>query len=182
MMNFIRRFTLTLFVLSLFALPAQAQTIITNTTLGAALNATQTNVTLAAAQTLGVDAIIFVPGVNPEVMRVTVAGTAATVYQVARGMNGSQARPHSNAAVVFVGPANRFQAGPPSFSACNRLQIAFLPWIDINTGISWSCNGNPVTGGAGTWYGGSVTALAYNSVPLSYLVLPKSEPLLLSRR
>lgn len=182
MMNLLRRFTLTLLTLSLFALPAQAQTLLTNTTLNGAINATTTTVTLTASSTLAVGDVIFVPGINPEGMTVTVARSAATVFQVTRGTYG-QSRAHASGTRVFVNPPNRYRAGPPDTSAaCNRLTITYLPWVDLNTGISWSCNGNPVTGGAGTWYGGSMTVLAYNSVPLSYLTLPKAEPALLSMR
>lgn len=152
-----------LLLLVLLASPGQAQTILNNTTFGAAVTATQTTVTVASASTLAVDQLIVVPGVAQEVMRITaISGTQISVIRGIRGV----ARAHASGDTVLTGVPGRFYDRAPDSvnGTCTRASLTYLPWVDLMSGIVWSCNGEG-SNSTGTWYGGIANVVAYNSIP-----------------
>lgn len=136
-------------VLLLASMPAAAQVAINNTTLSAAVTATATNITVASVTCTGCsinsNTVVYV---DSEAMCVTGAYVSGTTLPVTRGCLGTKAAAHqiNNVAtnalnVVFIGPANRFQAGDPPMGACGpRTSLAFLPWISLQTGVVWTCD------------------------------------------
>lgn len=153
---------------------SQAQVVINNTTLSAAVTSTSTNtITLASVTctgcTFGPDTVIFVAGSNSrEAMVVTgqyAAGGGSLTIPVRRGQLGTVASVHSSGAVVYVGPANRFKLaatgtpgnGDPQGPCGTRASQPFLPWINVLSGNIWNCDGT------GAWVGISSAKLTYNS-------------------
>jgi len=166
---------LTILVALLVAVPVSAQTILNNTTLAAAVDGSSQTVRLTSASNVSVGDLIVIPGIPPEAMMINaLSGTTATVTRGYRGF----ARPHSSAVVVYTGPGSRFQSNPPDTGAsCTRSQIQFLPWIDINSGIAWTC-----VGSSSSWRGAVLTVINYasSSLPLAHLNL-EPEPSLRAR-
>lgn len=137
----------------LTASPLWAQTTINNTTLSAAMTATQTFVTVASVTctgcTINSNTVIFV---DSEAMCVNGSYVSGTTLPVTRGCLGSKAAAHginfpttNTLNVVFIGPANRFNggalnSGAPPISDCDRASIQFLPWIDTSTGWLYTCD------------------------------------------
>lgn len=168
---------LTLMMLLGLAQPAQAQRLVDNTTLSAAITTPgQTVISLASVTctgcTFGQDTVIYTA--DGEAMVVTgayAAGGGALTVPVRRGQLGTVASPHANGAVVYVGPQNRFHLGNPGgFSAdpsgpCTRGIAAagvdrgatILPWINVIDGNIWNCDG------ASHWVGINKQRLTYNS-------------------
>lgn len=146
---------------------AFAQTTVPSTTLSSAItsatsavaNITLTSVTCTGC-TFGADTLIYI---DHEAMRVTRAYTSGTTVPVQRGTDGTRPALHSNAAVVYYGPATWFhgaaaggQAGDPSYGRCIRNQQTFLPWINISTGWVWLCDNVQ-------WRATVVDAVTFNS-------------------
>lgn len=175
-MKTLTRFILSSALLMMLAPSAQAQTIINNTTLSSAITTpAQSTITLTAVTctgcTFGQDTVIYTS--DGEAMVVTgayAAGGGSLVVPVRRGQLGTVAAVHANAAVVYVGPQNRFHLGSNGFSAdpagpCVRGQAAsgvdrgasILPWINVITGNIWNCDGS------GNWVGINKERLTYNS-------------------
>lgn len=159
-------------LVGLSAVPLAAQTTLNNTTLAAGATASQTTVSVASASTLAINQLIVVPNYPPEAMLIT--AISGTTISVMRGSNGTQARAHVVNTRVFTGTANRFKQGPPSptittsnFGAntCRTTDFDFLPWVDIVSGIVWTCD---KSGGAqifGVLVGTSTARIVYNSGP-----------------
>jgi hypothetical protein len=163
----IRRIFYGLIVSLALAWPASAQTTcLSNTTLAAAMTATQTT-----ARVTTVTATNSAPGgctptvgnivvgqmlyVEREGMKVlAINGTNATVQ---RGQMGTAATAHLNAATVFSGPEVAFRAVDPLLAACTPSAVAVRPWINTINGNLWVCNTNK-------WYGTNSTVLTYNSI------------------
>lgn len=135
-----------------------AQTILTNTTLSAAVTTSSTRLfpltsatgVTAPSPTDNTKATFLV--VDSEVVSVTaVSGTNITV---ARGVNGTAAKTHASGAVVFVVPAylaTYFTNQPPTGS-CTRGNVIALPVITTSSGqavISDCLGGQWVNGDAG---------------------------------
>ena len=167
---------LTLTALLTLAQPAQAQRLVDNTTLSAAITSTgQTVITLASVTctgcTFGQDTVIYT--VDGEAMVVTgaySAGGGSLTVPVRRGQLGTQAQVHANSTVVYVGPQNRFHLGSPGFGAdpsgpCTRgvtaagvdRGAAILPWINVIDANIWNCDGNS------HWVGINQQRLTYGS-------------------
>ena len=162
-MKTMRSIGLTLAVLALLAVPVRAQTVLNNTTFGAAVAATDTTVTVASASTLVVGQLIVVPGLALEVMRITaISGTQISVIRGIRGV----ARAHASGDTILTGLPGRFYERAPDTvnGTCTRSELQFQPWVDLQSGITWSCNGEG-TNTTGTWYGGINTVVAYGSLP-----------------
>lgn len=153
------------------AVPVQAQTILNNTTLAAAMTETQDFVVVASANTLEVGHYIVVPGIPFEAMQITaLSGTRATVQRAVRGRQ----TPHANSSVVYTGPGIRFYNSPPPTNAtCTRASQTYLPWFDLSTGIAWTC-----VGSTSAWRGAVLTVINYGStsLPLARLSLPDPGP------
>lgn len=148
------RLLIALVTVSLLTVPAFAQTTISSTTLSAAIGSPTassptptTVINLTACTSCAADWLIYV---DLEAMRITRAFVAGSVSNipVLRGQDGTRAAPHSNAAVVYYGPATRFHgaagaglvAGDPPAGRCVRADQQFLPWINIFTGWTWVCD------------------------------------------
>lgn len=152
--------------------PAFGQTILTRTTLAAAVTTTSTTFVRVSSAT-GITANTTVLFVDGEAM--TVNAVSGTTISVTRGEPSSRAATHPNGAVVWIGPPNAFYFqnpfGYPSGSCTRSLQL-FLPYIDVNNAIISDCIG-------GVWVNGdnwppAVTAfrvLAPNSGGTAYTAL-----------
>lgn len=165
---------LALMLVAGFAAPSSAQLLINETTLSAAIttsgqNPIQLTAVTCTSCTFGPDTVVYT---DREAMRVTgqyAAGSGSLVVFVRRGTDGTLAAPHANAAITWVGPANRFHivtpgtlangdpAGPCGFLPTPRANQPFLPWINVLTGNVWNCDGT------GTWIGTNPIKLTYNS-------------------
>lgn len=159
-----------------FAPTAQAQVVINNTTLSAAVTSTsQSVVTLAAVTctgcTFGPGTVVYVVGLGARGSREAMivsgqysAGGGALAVPVLRGQLGTVASVHVNASVVYVGPPNRFHlatvgtpgSGDPAGN-CTRATQPFLPWINILSGNVWNCDGS------NQWVGINSASLTYGS-------------------
>lgn len=139
-------------VLLLGAVVSHAQTILTPTTLAAALTDSKTKITSVTSAT-GFVAGTTVAYVDRELMGVqAVNGTSITFI---RGMAGTFAGPHTVTASVFVwNPSNvgPFFVGIPQGS-CTRSKELYLPRIDVKSGTISDCLG-------GFWAAGDVTGTA----------------------
>ena len=150
--------------LLVLAVPVSAQTILNNTTLAAAVNSTQTTITVASASTLAVGQIIFVPGLVPESMRIT--SISGTTIGVIRGSDGTRAVAHSNSARVFTGPGERFYARDPDDAGgvCTPANQPYMPWINLQTGYIWTCAAWAPLTVSSTWVVTQVTPVTFNSI------------------
>ena len=152
-MNNITKFLIIAVLLLLVGAPAYAQTVLTPTTLAAA-------VSNGSIQTIVVSSATgFTAGYSAYVDRelMTVKAVNSTTITVIRGQGGTVATPHASGALVFVAPPQAFSAGSPSGS-CTRANELYLPKIDVKTGFVSDCNGGQwVLGDIGT----SLTAEAW---------------------
>lgn len=180
-MNTLKAAVFTLALL-LMASVSQAQTLINNTTLSAAVTSTSQNTVQLAAVTctgctFGPGTVLYVVGLggggvnasgSREAMVVTgaySAGSGSLVVPVLRGQMGTVAAVHVNASVVYVGPPNRFHLatvgtpgnGDPQGPCGTRASQPFLPWINVLSGNVWNCDLS------GSWYGINSAKLTYNS-------------------
>lgn len=157
---------LTLAVLGLFAVSAQAQTVsLTQTTLAAAVSTTYgTYVTVASGT--GISAPNPTPGgptavggtvtdifADGELMTVEAINSAGTGLTVQRGASGTLSVTHSSGAVVWAGPASAFKEIDPSGSCTAAGNPS--PWINVRNGRQFLCDSGtnqwlPVLGGSFT--------------------------------
>jgi hypothetical protein len=136
------------------------QTILTHTTLSAAVTTSSTTAIplTSATGVTGTSTILFVADGAGEAMFVN-SVTGNTAY-VTRGYHSlGKARPHAKSALVFVVPGSSLQAVPPPLGSippsgsCTRANVAYLPAITVG-----------VTGGAanisdcigGVWVNGNI--------------------------
>ena len=140
MKNLINKLSIALVALALSA-GAYGQIALTQTTLGAAINSTQTTFPVAATTGISVDSALFVvdPGrTHGELMRVTAVNSTTLRVTVLRG-GGNQVA-HVNGALVVIGPNNNaFQAYNP-LGACAAANTRYTPWFNATTGESWLCS------------------------------------------
>lgn len=150
------RLALIVGVLLMATMPLSAQTTIDNTTLSAAVTTSATSVTVASVTctscTIGSNTVIYV---DMEAMCVTGAYRSGTTLPVTRGCLGTRVGAHNitngvgGNTVVFIGPGNRFHSaalsgtpsGDPPTGACTRASQQFMPWVNINNGYVWTCDG-----------------------------------------
>lgn len=191
----------------LAAFPAHAQTILTQTTLSATVTSTGArNVVVASGA--GITAGVTDIYVNRELAAVTGCSPAcpsssATTLTLQRAASGTAAGTHASGDLVFVGPPSAFPTNPrvtwPTDGSCTRSNFAYLPAINVSTGIIADCLGGHlikglVTSGAttaarfrvyapepgGTAYssiGGTGTATIATEVYCSEVWLPTSKNL-----
>lgn len=127
---------------------------ITSTTLSAAMNNSQTNLTVASATGIsasGSPGPIYLVYVDHEAMQVV--SLSSTTLRVIRGVAGSQQTGHKSGARLYFGATGSstqsnngtvvtggpFIANSPSGS-CTRSANAVLPVINTNTGFFYNCN------------------------------------------
>ena len=143
------------------ALPVQAQTTMTTTTLSAnqAADANVMSVTSATGFTVG--NFIWVDSEQQQITAIT--GTAISVR---RAQNGTLARAHDNSDRVYTGAANHFQTSDPDYGAdCTRGAgtAAYMPWINVRTGNFWVCRAE-----SSTWNGTNAATLTFDSRPAQF--------------
>jgi len=150
--------TLLLAVLLLAAIPTHAQTIITPTTLSAAVTSSNTRTIVIASATCGAcTGAVLAAGadiyVDRELMFVTAVNS--TTLTVQRGASGTAAGTHASGALVFMGAPAAFNQNPrinaPSNGSCTRANELYLPLINVSTGIISDCLG-------GVWTKSGVTS------------------------
>ena len=138
--------------LALSVSPVQAQTILTNTTLSAAVALSDTNISLTSAT--GVSAPVTSDPtkrtwlyVDRELMSVT--AVSGTYVSVIRGYGSTAAAAHASSAFVFVVPAYLMPGTALPQGSCTRASQTVLPLIQFTTGLISDCNGGQlVTGDA----------------------------------
>lgn len=158
-----KRIAFLLIGLALLAVPVTAQTLLNNTTISAAVVKGQRTIPLTSAANVAVNDLIVFPGVKPEAARIVAIN--GTVMTVIRGVSGTADADHASSSRVFTGPEQRFQrVDPDTGGACTRANIQYLPWVNLQNGMVWTCNGGVTPN---TWYGGMPTVFAYSSTPLS---------------
>lgn len=132
--------------LGLMLLPAWGQTILTNTTLSAAVAdaAVQTVVVASATNVNAPSTSDYTKAtylyVDREAMEVK--AVSSTTITVIRGVNGTTAVPHVSAAFVFVIPeylSTNFGIIPQG--SCTRANEVVLPRVNMPSGIVSDCNG-----------------------------------------
>lgn len=130
----------TLFVIPLLLLSgifAQAQSLLTQTSLSGAINdnvqtfrlASYTNITAGSTPTLLM--------VEKEAM--LVLSVTSTNVTVARGQNGTAAVGHVTGEMVLAGPPNYFFGKTPTGS-CVSSALLVLPFVDVSTGAQYLCS------------------------------------------
>lgn len=165
------------FILSFAAVPLQAQTYLTNTTLSASITATQTTLTVASATNIAAGGALFI---DHEVMSVvSVSGTTITVTRTQRP------QAHASSAVVYVATVaqrpfvllthdgarrmGQCSTSTSSTPATALASIRYLPLIDIDTGDFYNCRRN---GASGSWVWNVTNVQALNgeagSVPTAW--------------
>ena len=148
--------------------PAQAQRLLTTTTLSANVAVADNVIQVTSSTGFTVGQLVFV---DWEVMRIDslngVAGTS-TLINVARGRDGTARRAHDNATVVIVSLINTdFHNTDPDWGAdCVRGtgQAAILPWINTTTGDISNC----ATSGTAAWTITNVAPKTYGSLPSAF--------------
>lgn len=142
--------TLTKIALSLFlfafALLSFGQTMLTQTTLAAAITTGSIRTVLVSSAT-GFTAGTTSVYVDRELMSVT--AVTSTMISVIRGQGGTQSAPHASGALVFVSSPNAFQTYDPQGS-CTRTSVLYLPWINVKNGTISDCLGGQWVNGDGS--------------------------------
>ena len=169
-MKTMRTILMTLGLLVLAAWPAQAQRLLTTTTLNANLAATDATMTVSSSTGFTVGQLALI---DAEVVRITnlngVAGTS-TLISITRGVDGTQQRAHDNAERMIVTLQNNdFHNTDPDYGAdCVRGagQAAISPWANTRTGVIFMCGESSAGGTA--WTATSTIPLTYGSIPTSF--------------
>jgi hypothetical protein len=153
---------LILSVLLLAASMSFGQTILTHTTLSAAVTTSSTTQIPLTSTTnvTATNSILFVADGAGEAMFVNSVPSTGTVVGVTRGYNSlGKARPHAKGALVFVIPSGSLQAVPPPLGSvqpsgsCTRSNVAYLPAITTGLGGSPAVISDCV---GGVWVNGNV--------------------------
>lgn len=140
------RFFLPLVAL-LWALPAVAQTTVTQTTLSAAQSATATTASLTSATGVLAGSGLFIDREYEFV--ISISGTTATVVRNQQGTGGAPAGGgggHASGAIVWVDPdpTNVTRPGPfvyadPALGSCTLTSELWSVRVNINNGYVWAC-------------------------------------------
>ncbi len=150
---------------------AQAQTILSNTTLnGAITSPSATSFVLTSASASVTTAAAPAAGqclyVEREMMQIT--AISSTRVTVIRGTGGTGAAIHPTSAVVFTGACNNFrQTDPfaaagtggstPSLKPCTTASMQVRPFINVLNGNIWLCKSS-------SWKATNAAIITYNSV------------------
>lgn len=129
-------------VLFLSVPSAYAQTALTTTTLGAALDGSSVAVTVASATGItapGTGATFVYLLVDRELM--SVRAVNGLVVNVMRGQSGTRATTHVTASAVTVVPPNAI-VGYPLSGQCVRSTLAYVPVIAVGVAVPSVFNGN----------------------------------------
>jgi hypothetical protein len=120
---------------SMLALPAFGQTLLTQTTLAAAVsNSSTTTIKVASATGITANSTVLYIADGNSGEAVVVNSVNGTYIGVTRGYQTlGSAAPHASGALVFVGPSNAFTTVQPSGS-CVRANVPYLPVIALGLG------------------------------------------------
>ena len=152
MNRILNRIGLAAAVLLTVSTAANAQCVLTPTTLSAAVadGRTQTFVVASATpnSTTTCSGANVAAGNSMYVDRELVSITAvnSTTVSVIRGQGGTQAQPHSSGALVFVGKP-QFFSNFVNVRKCTRTSEAVLPIFSISNGASYDCLNGTLAGG-----------------------------------
>ena len=155
------RISLMALVLGLVATVAQAQTLMTTTTLAANQSATDSIMTVTSATGFTVGNYVWVDSEQQLITAIT-----GTAIRVRRGQNGTAARAHDNSDRIYTGASDHFHTNDPDYGQdCTRgaAQAAFMPWINVRSGFFWTCRAE-----TSLWNGTSAATLTYDSRPASF--------------
>ena len=120
------------------AYSVSAQTILSTTTLGAAVTNNATTIRVAAITGITANTGLWV---DQEFMTVTSTPAVGTLtVNVFRGAAGTKAAAHASGVTVTLGPQFAFQSTDPPWGACTRSQQQYLPWINVSNGNMCSCD------------------------------------------
>lgn len=160
------------------AINAQAQTLIDNSTLSSAVATTDTVISMGSVTctgcTFGYDTLIYVDLEAMRVERSYVSG--ATNIPVRRATDGTKLASHKSGAVTQYGPGQRFYQADPKIGTCGpRSSQLYLPWINVNNGKVWTCDGNP-----NVWRSTVIYSETTNSRTLSRRADPTEAPTLMA--
>lgn len=144
--------------------PGFAQTVLSNTTLSAAMTATATTLTLTSASAfsgsnVGAPTVGNLLYVEHEAM--TITAISGTLVSVIRGQSGTFAAAHVSGAVVFSGPGSAFRQSDPPLQTCTTATMGTRPWINVITGNTWLCISSK-------WQATNVMKITYDSNNQSY--------------
>lgn len=135
-----KKFLITLIAVLALATPVAAQTTVTQTTIAAAMTATQQSVTLTSATGVTSGGFLFV---DQELMQIT--SLTSTTAQVLRGQGGTRASAHGILTTIFFGPSasvtsqGPFYAYDPSLGVCTASAQPYSLHINVQAGRVWSC-------------------------------------------
>lgn len=137
---------------ALLASPAFGQTYLTNTTLSAAVSATNVvQPTISVASATGITAGNTLLFIDSEAMYVNAVN--GTTLSVTRGYFGGRVTGHASGAIVWAGPPFAFQwsfpGGAPA-GTCTRANLLYLPYINTDNGQISDCVGGAWVTGVGT--------------------------------
>lgn len=119
--------------------PVYGQTATTNTTLSSAVaDSAATSFLLASATDVEAGSVLFLDREAVDVISVS-----STTARVRRGMYGTRATPHVTASVVYVASRAQkpfvFKSNQARGGTCTRANEAYLPQVDLPSGILWDC-------------------------------------------
>lgn len=142
-MNKIRNFAM-LFVLAAASLFAQMNTL-SETTLSAAVSATDQVINVASATGISAGKMLFViTAGQPKGEAMLVRSTSSTRITVFRGREGTFVVPHLSGAQVFAGDPDWFYSRDP-YGKCVLADQYARPWVNINNAAIWDCTGAAAT-------------------------------------
>lgn len=153
-MKTLQRSLLALVSLVLLSAPAMAQTALTTTTLGAALDNAQQVATVASATGItapGSGATFVYLLIDKEILEVRSINTTSLAAGVGRGRNGTRATSHVNGAAVTVVPPGALLNYLPS-GQCTRTQLSYVPVVvggsnvQSDNGSTFDCLGVTTAG------------------------------------
>lgn len=134
--------------LLLLASPVGAQTVLTSTTLAAAM-ADTSGQAMSVTSATGFTALSTVAMIDKELVNVRVVNS--TQISITRGIAGTRAATHVSGATVWVGPQVAFQPYVPG-GQCTRTNLQYVPWIVAgdadasNNGQMYDCLGLTTAG------------------------------------
>lgn len=136
MKNFLKNIWLAVILAVIYAPVAWSQHTLGSSTLSAAVDRTTNTITISADTTDGVD-VDDIAFVDREAMKVTtVSGTTLTVN---RGVDGTQARPHTSGETIYIDKPRYFGLPFVAAGSCTSTTELVLPRIDTATGEVYRC-------------------------------------------
>lgn len=147
----------------LWATVASAQTLITSTTISAAMTGTQTSILVTSAS--GAWTVGNYAYVDYEVLKIT--NVSGTLIGVTRAQFGTRAVTHAASTTILAGNGAHFKnfaayQNSPPVSSCVRTAQPYLPVIDYTSGNIWTCSD-----ALGKWIGTNTAKLVYDSIMTS---------------